>query len=192
MPQPCSRGEVKGGCSSCSCLMTTVDGRRLTPGGRRRTEGQGRCSSVWMKFVNGLSREVMPTSWLRDSAPGTVGSSRSYMYVLRGRLLSGLLDRDSACASSKAMSWHEDACLSGRCGPALDPRCVCGVVSPEPKGRSRSQGSGTWCKVVSLRVWTVHALIPTHGLRPLGRVDGQDDLTLRASAHGGPALCAGA
>lgn len=35
-----------------------------------------------MEFVNGLGREFMPTSWLKDSRPDTVGWSSCCMYAL--------------------------------------------------------------------------------------------------------------
>lgn len=41
--------------------MTTVEGR-----GAAKDRGQGRRSSVWMKCVDGLGREVMPASWLKE------------------------------------------------------------------------------------------------------------------------------
>lgn len=40
--------------------MTTVEGRRAA-----KDRGQGRRSSVWMKFFDGLGREVMAASWLK-------------------------------------------------------------------------------------------------------------------------------
>lgn len=45
--------------SVARAAVTTFEGRRAAKG-----RGQGRRSSVWMKYVDGLGREVMAASWL--------------------------------------------------------------------------------------------------------------------------------